>query len=237
MMLHLPSENALFVLAVLLAFGALCGQLAKRMNLPSVTGQILAGIILGPSVLHVFGHEALQGLRPIIHFALGLIAVDVGTHLHLRRLRNSFRRLGTLLLLEITLTPFLVYLALVLGAGRDWTFGVLFGALAISTAPATVLAIVKETRSKGVYVRTLIAAVALNNIACITLFEMASSAVKVTLDPTASTTTMDVLMAPLIQLGGAALLGGVVGLALVLRHQACDPDRTGHHPSPSFLFS
>nr|MEE4269510.1 cation:proton antiporter [Candidatus Krumholzibacteria bacterium] len=216
MMLHLPSENALFVLAVLLAFGALCGQLAKRMNLPSVTGQILAGIILGPSVLHVSGHEALQGLRPIIHFALGLIAVDVGTHLHLRRLRNSFRRLGTLLLLEITLTPFLVYLALVLGAGRDWTFGVLFGALAISTAPATVLAIVKETRSKGVYVRTLIAAVALNNIACITLFEMASSAVKVTLDPTASTTTMDVLMAPLIQLGGAALLGGVVGLALVL---------------------
>ncbi len=216
MMLHLPSENALFVLAVLLAFGALCGQLARRMNLPSVTGQILAGIILGPSVLHVFGHEALEGLRPIIHFALGLIAVDVGTHLHLRRLRNSFQRLGTLLLLEITLTPFLVYLALVLGAGRDWTFGVLFGALAISTAPATVLAIVKETRSKGVYVRTLIAAVALNNIACITLFEMASSAVKVTLDPTASTTTMDVLMAPLIQLGGAGLLGGVVGLALVL---------------------
>jgi Kef-type K+ transport system membrane component KefB/mannitol/fructose-specific phosphotransferase system IIA component (Ntr-type) len=216
MMPHLPSENALFVLAVLLAFGALCGQLARRLHLPSVTGQILAGIILGPSVLHVFGHEALEGLRPIIHFALGLIAVDVGTHLHLRRLRNAFRRLGTLLLLEITLTPFLVYLALVLGAGRDWTYGVLFGALAISTAPATVLAIVKETRSKGVYVRTLIAAVALNNIACITLFEMASSAVKVTLDPTASTTTMDVLMAPLIQLGGAGLLGGVVGLALVL---------------------
>lgn len=216
MMAHFPSDNALFVLAVLLAFGALCGQLAKKVRLPSVTGQILAGILLGPSVFHVFGHEAVEGLRPIIHFALGLIAVDVGTHLHMRRLRNHFSRLGALLLLEVTVTPFLVYLALVLLARQDWTFGILFGALAISTAPATVLAIVKETRAKGVYVRTLIAAVALNNIACIALFEMASAAVKVTLDPATATTTMDVILAPLIQLGGAALLGGAIGLALVL---------------------
>ena len=48
--------------------------------------------------------------------------------------------------------------------------------IAISTAPATVLAIVKETRSKGIYVRTLIAAVALNNLACIFLFEVAEDA-------------------------------------------------------------
>jgi len=117
--------------------------------------------------------------------------------------------------MEITLLPLLVYVALVFLAKQDWTFGILFGTLAISTAPATVLALVKETRAKGVYVRTLIAAVALNNMACIALFEMASAAVKVTLNP-AETTTMDVLLAPLIQLGGAALLGGAVGLALVL---------------------
>jgi PTS system fructose-specific IIC component len=215
MMLTLPSDNALFVLAVLLVFGSLGGWLAKKIHLPSVTGQILAGIILGPSVLHVFSHEAVHGLNPIIHFALGLIAVDVGTHLHIPRMRNAFKRLGSLLLLEITLTPFLVYLGLVYIGRQDWTFGMLFGALAISTAPATVLAIIKESRAKGVYVRTLIAAVALNNIACITLFEMSAAAVKVTLDPT-STSTLDVLVAPLVQLGGAALLGGAVGLALVL---------------------
>ena len=214
-MLTLPSDNALFVLAVLLAFGSLGGLLAKKIHLPSVTGQILAGIVLGPSVLHVFNHDAVTGLSPIIHFALGLIAVDVGTHLHVRRLRNAFRRLGTLLLLEITVTPFLVYLGLVYVGKQDWTMGMLFGALAISTAPATVLAIIKEGRAKGVYVRTLIAAVALNNIACIALFEMAAAAVQVTLDPSGTTTT-DVLLAPLTQLGGAAILGGAVGLGLVL---------------------
>ncbi len=206
----------MFVLAVLLAFGAVCGQLAKKVHLPSVTGQILAGVLLGPSVLHVFGHDAVEGLRPVLHFALSLIAVDVGTHLHLRRLRNAFKRLGVLLLLEATLTPMLVTVALVFGARQDWTFGILFGALAISTAPGTVLAIVKESRSKGVYVRTLIAAVALNNIACITLFEMAHTAVNVSMDPSGGITTSSVLLAPVIQLVGAALIGGCLGVGLIL---------------------
>jgi PTS system fructose-specific IIC component len=206
----------MFVLAVLLAFGAVCGQLAKRLHLPSVTGQIIAGVLLGPSVLHVFGHDAVEGLRPVLHFALSLIAVDVGTHLHLRRLRNAFKRLGVLLLLESTLTPMLVTVALVFGARQDWTFGILFGALAISTAPGTVLAIVKESRSKGVYVRTLIAAVALNNIACITLFEMAHTAVNVSMDPSGGITTSSILLAPVIQLVGAALIGGCLGVGLIL---------------------
>ncbi len=205
----------MFVLAVLLAFGAVCGQLAKKVHLPSVTGQILAGVLLGPSVLHVFGHDAVEGLRPVLHFALSLIAVDVGTHLHLRRMRNAFKRLGVLLLLEATLTPMLVTVALVFGARQDWTFGILFGALAISTAPGTVLAIVKESRSKGVYVRTLIAAVALNNIACIALFEMAHTAVNVSMDPSGGTTS-SVLLAPVIQLVGAALIGGCLGVGLIL---------------------
>lgn len=211
-----PLDNPLFILALLLACGALCGQLARRIHLPSVTGQILAGVLLGPSVLGVFDHEAAVLLAPIVHFALGLIAVDVGTHLHLRRLRNSFRRLGLLLLFEATVGPLLVYLALVFGARVDWTIGTLFGALAVATAPATVLTIIKESRSRGVYVRTLIAAVALNNIACITLFELAYAAVEYTFDPAGAVAGDAVLLVPLVQLVGAALLGGAVGLALVL---------------------
>ncbi len=214
--MHIPADNPLFALAVLVAGGALCGRAARRLHLPSVTGQILAGVLLGPSVLHVLGHGNVEALQPVIHFALGLIAVDVGTHLHLRRLRNSMRRLGLLLLCEATLTPLLVYLAVTSLGGQDWTFGLLFGTLAVSTAPATVLAIVKETRSKGIYVRTLIAAVALNNIACIALFEMAHTAVGVTLSPGGGAGLQGVLLAPLLQLAGAAAVGGLIGLALVL---------------------
>ena len=208
-------DSPLFVLAVLLTAGGIFGQLARRLHLPSVTGQILAGVLLGPAVLGVFDVHAAHQLTPIVQFALGLIAVDIGTHLHVRRLRNHFRRLGFLLLLEATVTPLLVYATFVFGARTDWTIGALFGTLAIATAPATVLAIVKETRSRGVYVRTLIAAVALNNIACITLFELSYSAVRLTFDPEGQTEGLSLVLRPLLQLGGAVLLGGGIGAALI----------------------
>ena len=96
-----------------------------------------------------------------------------------------------------------------------WTTGLLLATIAISTAPATILAIVKETRSKGVFVKTLVAAVALNNIACILLFELAHSASLASLT-SASGPGLGSLLEPLRQLGLALLLGGGVGLSLVI---------------------
>ncbi|MCP4037699.1 MAG: hypothetical protein GY733_12235, partial [bacterium] len=52
----------------------------------------------------------------------------------------------------------------------------LFAALAVSTARATIVALVRETRATGVFVKTVVAAVAINNMACIFLFEVARGA-------------------------------------------------------------
>ncbi|MEE8111697.1 MAG: hypothetical protein V3T54_03090 [Acidobacteriota bacterium] len=43
----------LLTLAIILIAGVLFGHLAGRFHLPSVTGQILIGILLGPYVLSV----------------------------------------------------------------------------------------------------------------------------------------------------------------------------------------
>ena len=158
----LTEANPLLTLAVVLVAGVVFGGLAKRIHFPSVTGQILVGILMGPSVLEIFDRSTLEGLHPVTHFALGLIAVMVGSHLSFYRLRNATKRLALLLLLESTLTPGLVMLAVRAIPGGTWEMTILLAAMAVSTAPATILAVVKETRSKGVYVKTLVAAVALN---------------------------------------------------------------------------
>jgi PTS system fructose-specific IIC component len=211
-------SNNLVVLALLTICGMLGGEAAKRLHLPSVTGQLLAGIVLGPSVLGLLGHTEAHALTPVVNFALGLIAMAVGSHLHIYRLENALRRLGWLVVLEAVLLPLLVYGAVrFLGRG-DWIFGLLLGTLAVSTAPATIVAIVKETRSHGVFVSTLMAAVALNNVACITLFEMAFTAVSV--NEGVGGGVSRIFMAPFLQLLGAVLVGGGVGAAtaLITRH-------------------
>lgn len=195
--------------------GLVFGALARRFGMAGVTGQIVAGIVLGDSVLHAFSHADLDRLQPVTHFALGLIAVTVGGHLNVRRLRNARTRLGLLLLAEVTVTPAIVYFSTVYLAGASWRMGLLLSALAISTAPATVVALIHETRSRGVFTKTLVGAVALNNIACIAIFEAAHRAARVGLDGGEAPPVTDYVLGPLVELGATALLGIVAGMLLV----------------------
>src|SRR4030042_686060 len=55
--------NALLTLAIiLLGGGLLCGRLAHFIRLPHIVGQILVGIVLGPSVLNLIAPNAVASL-------------------------------------------------------------------------------------------------------------------------------------------------------------------------------
>ena len=208
----LHHAGPLLLLAVVLVAGILFGAIARRLRLPGITGQIIGGVVIGRAGFDLFGEASLSGLQPLTDIALGLIAVTVGAHLHVHRLRNAVRRLSYLLIAESTITPLLVFAVAYGLGGASFELSMLFGAVSIATAPATVLAIVRETRSKGVFVKTLIAAVALNNTACIVVFEVCravigsnfSAETNVQFDPTNT----------LIQLAGPVALGVFAALTL-----------------------
>lgn len=207
--------NPLLTLAIVLLAGVWSGTLARRIGLPGVTGQVLAGVALGPAGLALFAQGSSDMLRPLTHFALGLMAATVGTHLNVRRLRNAGRRLGLLFALEATLIPALVFIGLTALPGVRWSTALLFGAIAISTAPATVVAIVRETRAKGVLVKTLLPGVALNNLSCIVLFELARAAAH--LDRVRGVDNQaELLLEPLRELALAAGFGVAVAVGVWL---------------------
>ena len=169
--------SPLFVLGLVVLAGFLGGTLARRLRLPGITGQILVGILLGPSVLGLFDKETSALLLPVTHFALGLMTATVGSHLRFRSLWNARNRLLVHLGFEALVTPFLVFSVLIWLPGVSWPLALLLACLAIPTAPDTTVAVVKETRSRGVFVKTLLAAVALNNIVAVLFFELAQHAV------------------------------------------------------------
>lgn len=214
----LDEANTLLILAVILVAGTISGALAKRFHLPSVTGQILAGVLMGASVLRVLDEKGLHSLDALVKFALGLMAVAVGSHLNFRRLRAARHRLIWLVVLEATLTPALVYFSVIWLKQTTWYTAILLATIAISTAPATVLALVKETGSKGSFVTTLLAGVALNNLLCIVLFEIARTIARTAIDPDGVFVSSD-LIAPLIKVGTSLLLGFSIGAVLIFLTQ------------------
>jgi Kef-type K+ transport system membrane component KefB len=74
----------LLILALVVAAAKLAGALANRIGQPSVFGEILAGLILGPTVLNVLGWPIFAAPEPgALHSAPDLLAVirdlaDVG---------------------------------------------------------------------------------------------------------------------------------------------------------------
>ena len=101
----LHHAEPLLLLAVVLTAGTIFGALARQLGIPGITGQIVGGVLIGHAGLDLFGEASIAGLEPLTDIALSLIAVTVGAHLHVPRLRNAVRRLSYLLIAESTITP------------------------------------------------------------------------------------------------------------------------------------
>ncbi len=206
--------DSLLVLGVILVAGTIGGWLARRIKVPSITGNILAGIMIGPAALDVFGHaDASRVLLPVSTFAMGLIAVAIGGHLSYRRIHNALRRIVLVSLLEVCGALVFVTLGAWL-CGQPMSTAILLGTVACATAPGTTVALVRETRAKGTFVKTLLAVVALDNILCIMLFAFAEIVDANFFEhPESGFAFLPALQATGIQLGGSLLLGLLLGVA------------------------
>jgi Kef-type K+ transport system membrane component KefB/mannitol/fructose-specific phosphotransferase system IIA component (Ntr-type) len=166
----ITSPNPLLVLSVILMIGYVFTRIAGKLRLPAVTGQILGGVLIGHYVLNLFVEEAYQSFAPITNFALGFIGLTIGSHLDFRKLHNAGKRIILITLTDVVITPVIVYFSLHYLAGLSAVYSLLIAAIAITTAPGSTIHVVKEKRAKGMFTKTLLAVVALNNVLTILIF-------------------------------------------------------------------
>ena len=201
----LENANPLLILSIILLVGGGGGIVARRLHIPSITGNILAGAVLGMTLFH--GAGLARQLAPLSTFAMGLIAASVGSHLSYRRIHNALRRILTIAILEVTCSVTFVAIGIRL-TGGSWAAALLLGSLAAATAPATTLALVRENRSKGPFVKTLLSVVAVDNILCLIVFAFVRTAVATeAVNPETGFPLSQAIYSTFGQLAGAAGLG------------------------------
>ncbi len=156
---------------MLLLCGYFAGRLAGLIRLPSITGYIVAGLVLGDSVVGLISHHATARLQPVTEVALAFIAITIGGEFQLPKLRRSGAKI-----LVITVAEAFLAFAVVGGVltllGLDSRFALLLGGIAAATAPAATVVIVRELKMHGEFVDYLYGVVAFDDAIAVLLFSV-----------------------------------------------------------------
>ena len=216
------------MLGVLLAAALLAGGLGDVLRLPKVTSYLLVGVLLGPWGLHLITGDpaaadapptglsvTVAQIEPLTELAIALVLFNLGCHFPFARARRISRRVMRLSLGELGLTFVLVAVGLFL-LGESWARVLLLGALALATAPATTILVLKESESEGPLTEYTNALVAVNNLACIVLFELLLLAIHFVRDGLSGFVLLGQLGLLVGDLLGSLLLG--VGAGLIVSY-------------------
>ncbi len=93
--------SAMTLLGVAALAGFFMGRLARRVRLPSLVGYMVLGVIMGPSLLHLFTDATMEKLAFVTEVSLGLVAFSIGSELSI----GSLKQLGLGIISIIAMFP------------------------------------------------------------------------------------------------------------------------------------
>src|SRR5688572_29984065 len=145
------SDSALAV-GYLLLTAYFLGSLLKGLNLPRLTGYLLAGMIAGHSLMDLLPKNALGSLSIFTGVAVALIALTAGTELQLRGMKPLMRTIRWITIIAVVgatlvlgsvfflLSPWLPFLS-ALDPIQRAAISLTLGVVASAQSPAVVVAL------------------------------------------------------------------------------------------------
>lgn len=232
---HLMPES-MMALGFTLIVAYLIGKLFMRFQMPKITGYIIAGIIAGPYLINLISKPVVQNLQLIDSIALSLIALTAGGEFRYKEIRPQMKTIGSAIFLKIILI-FIGFISFFLIFGHKINFlgdaspaiilgtGLLIGAISVATSPATVIAVISETRAKGKYTDFVLGATVFKDIIVILLFSIILSISKPLVTNDASI-HLDYVVSVILELLISIGVGVAAGALLLLYLKYVDKERT-----------
>lgn len=167
----------LLVLSIILFSGFIMTRLTNTLNMPKVSGYILAGILIGPCCLDFIPHDTIRSMGFISDIALAFIAFGVGKFFKKEVIMKTGKRIIVITFSEALTAGVLVTLLLKVLFRLDWGFALILGAIATATAPASTMMTINQYKAKGEFVNTLLQIVALDDVVCLLAFSIVSAVI------------------------------------------------------------
>ena len=221
----LQEAHPLVHIGLLLLCGYAGGRIASALKAPRVSGYVVVGMILSPSILGIF-HEELVGedLAIITDVALGIIAFSIGGALELSKIRRLGKQIfwitvtqafGAFLMVTGVIALFFPMIAGSQSAllTNYAPLAIVVGAISAATAPAATLGVIHEYRASGPLTTVLLGVVTLDDALTILFFAFAVKLAG-SLITGEALSLMGILAGPVKEIIIALGLGGLGGLFL-----------------------
>lgn len=188
----------LISLSLMLILGFLMTRLTKLLRLPNVTAYIVTGILMGPYALDVIPAPFIHGTEFLTDVALAFIAFSVGEHFELSKLKKNGGKSAVITVFEAMTASLFVFILTYLILDLDFAFSIVLAALAATTAPASTMMTIRQTKAEGDYVDTLLQVVAMDDVAGLAAYSIAIAAASSTLTGSSGGGTFQVVFLPLL---------------------------------------
>ena len=217
----MPAINLglLFVIGIAVFSGVVGARLFQKLRVPQVVGYIIVGVVLGQTGFGIVSAQDLKTLEPFNFFALGVIGFLVGSELNLDIFRKSGKQYLSILLCEgfaaftlVTFAAALILFVITRHFGLAIAGGMVFGAIAVATDPASTMNVLWEYRCKGPLTTGLTAVMVMDNALAIILYGLGAGLAGAFAGGGGSLSAE--LAHMLLTFGGAIALGFVCGLCL-----------------------
>ncbi|HZF26120.1 MAG TPA: sodium:proton antiporter [Steroidobacteraceae bacterium] len=160
----ISARALLWIVAVILASGAVCRYLAGRARIPDIVLYLLAGMLLGPSVTGVITVAADSELNQVaLLIGASFILFDGGAALRLRVLKQVWITIVVIATLGVLITGAITGLAAQYFLGVPLGVALLLGATLASTDPATLVPVFRQIHIRERVSQTVISESALND--------------------------------------------------------------------------
>lgn len=151
------------------------GKLVSKVKLPAILGWLITGMIVGPHGMGIVSSKLLsanwyQTILLILECSMGLM---IGTELVFKELKKTGKQIILTTISQSFGTFFVVTLffgIIFYITGVPLYVSLIMGGIALATAPAPALSIVKEFKTDGPVTKTLIPMAALDDIVAILVF-------------------------------------------------------------------
>jgi len=205
--------DILFLIGIVLVLGLIGGKILNKLKFPAVVGYLVIGIFLGPSVFGLFKLDLLDRMGIITDFALGIIAFIIGNELRWGVLKKFGGKIITILFVQAIATFILITFGVWL-LTHNFALSIILGSLGVATAPAGTVVVLQEFKAKGPLTTSLLAIVGLDDGLALIIYGFASALAMGSIGGSQGVNFQNALEWPLLRIGGAIVLGVLLGLGL-----------------------